>query len=306
MKSKKKSCWFLAISIILASFLVIMTAVAYVMVSQMATHRVEKLKYTPEDYGLESKTIEFLSEDGLKLLSWFSLCPNSKGTVILLHGMDGIDASSLLGQAKFLYDAGYSSIDLDMRAHGRSEGDTIGFAYTEPMDVLPVINWIKDNPLTNEKPIYILGISMGGATAIRTAAKTEDVDGVISVSAFASIERVMKQGMELMEMPKVLQVIFTPFTKLAFAIKFKLMPSLNSPEHDIAKIKNTPVLIMHGDADEQIPLENALILHEKSPEISELYIAKGKKHMVYEDDGTTERDLFYREKIIEFLDRTEF
>jgi len=70
-------------------------------------------------------------------------------------------------------------------------------------------------------------------------------------------------------------------------MKHNVLPSRNSPEFDIEKIERTPVLIIHGDKDERIPLKNTLILHENSKGVSELFVVDNAKHMVYKDEGLT-------------------
>jgi pimeloyl-ACP methyl ester carboxylesterase len=50
-------------------------------------------------------------------------------------------------------------------------------------------------------PVALPGVSMGGATAIRAAAQRPEVDAVISISAFASVDRMMGHGMTLMGAP---------------------------------------------------------------------------------------------------------
>lgn len=92
----------------------------------------------------------------------------------------------MLGHSRALRDAGYASVALDMRAHGRSGGERIGLAFEEHRDVAAVLDWIEAQPALKGKPVALLGVSMGGAVALRTAGMRPDVDAVISVSAFAS------------------------------------------------------------------------------------------------------------------------
>jgi len=168
----------------------------------MATHRVEKFKNTPELLGLEATTIYLTSEDGIPLQAWYIPANDPRGVVVLLHGIDGMDASSFLPHATHLHEAGYSSIVLDMRAHGRSGGNWIGFAFEEPQDLSAVLNWIASKNELEDVPVALLGFSMGGATAIRTAAYRSDVNAVISVSSFSSIDKMIGLGMLLMGAPK--------------------------------------------------------------------------------------------------------
>jgi hypothetical protein len=86
---------------------------------QMFGHRVEKLVTTPQKLGLEAETLTLTSADGIPLQAWWVPVASPRGVVVVLHGMDGQDASTMLGHAQFLHQAGYAALVLDMRAHGR-------------------------------------------------------------------------------------------------------------------------------------------------------------------------------------------
>jgi fermentation-respiration switch protein FrsA (DUF1100 family) len=236
------------------------------------------METTPEELGLQAETIQVTSSDGIPLQAWWIAAPEAKGIVVVLHGMDGTDASTMLGHARFLYDAGYSSLVLDMRAHGRSGGERIGLAFEEPRDVSAALDWVAAQPELRDQPLALLGLSMGGATALRTAAIRPEVDAVISVSAFASVDRVLGQGMRLMGAPEELIGIYTPFTRLAMLTLYGAWPSAASPERDIPSITPRPVLIAHGDADDQIPVENATLLKNAAGDNAELWIVPGAGH----------------------------
>ena len=181
------------------------------------SHRVEVLEATPATYGLPGETVSLAASDGIPLKAWWVAADASKprGVVVLLHGMDGLDASALLGHAKFLHDAGYSAMALDMRAHGRSGGQRIGSSIEEPRDVMATLDWIKKQPQLAGAPVVLLGISMGGATALRTAAVRPDVAAVISVSAFCSVNQSLREVLPLMGVPKAVVPVVMPFISLA-------------------------------------------------------------------------------------------
>lgn len=267
----------------------------------MATHRVEKFKNTPESLGLDATTISLTSEDGIPLQAWYIPAIDPRGVVVLLHGMDGMDASSFLPHAIYLHEAGYTSVVLDMRAHGRSGGNRIGFAFEEPQDVSAVLNWIASQNELEDVPVALMGFSMGGATAIRTAAVRPDVNAVISVSSFSSIDKMLGQGMLLMGAPKGMIRIYTPFMRLGLLTLYGVWPATASPEHDITLISPRPVLLLHGSADSQIPVEQAYCLQEAGGQNVELQIFEGADHLVFRGDGTGFEDVDFRQAVLDFL-----
>jgi len=300
--------WRLALIITAGSALLVfllMVVSSIVMVNGMFTHRVEKLHHTPEDLDLSALTVSFTSSDGIPLQAWWVPAEPSHGIVVLLHGMDGMDASTLLPHAAFLKDAGYSSLVLDMRAHGRSGGDRIGLAFEEPRDVNAALDWTAAQPDLRDQPVALFGISMGGATAIRAAADRPDVDAVISVSAFASIDRMLSAGMRSMGIPDTLVGAYEPFMRLAMWVVYGAWPASQSPLADMPRAATRPVLLIHGTADSQVDVSNAELLIQSAQGRAETWIVSGADHFVFTGDGTGPEDALYRQKVLEFLDRVE-
>ena len=274
--------------------------------NEMLDQRVELFEAVPEDYDLISRTISLTSSDGVALNAWFvpPQGEENKGVVLLLHGMDGMDASSLLGQASVLNQAGYAVLLPDMRAHGRSGGDHFGLAFEEPQDAAACLDWVRTQPDLREKPLAVMGISMGGAVAIRSAARNPEVDAVVSVSSFASVDHMIQETMRLkLDMPDVLADLFTPFMRFTLFTMFGASPLNDSPLHDIRAIAPRPVLIIHGTADEQIPLENAEFLLEAGGEGVESWIVEGAGNGIISGDGTGPENSLFQQHILTFLEK---
>ncbi len=293
----RRRVWWRRILITLALLIAVTVlgtyAVSVYFVRKAFHHRVVTLQAVPSDLGLTGESIALTSSDGIPLAAWWIPADPSRGAVVLLHGMDGLDASCLLPQAKFLHDAGWSTLVLDMRAHGRSGGERIGLALEEPRDVSAALDWLTTQSSLIGKPLVLLGLSMGGATAIRTAAARPDVDAVISVSSFASFDPLMGQGVQLL------------LGRLSILTLYGVWSPNASPVHDIARISPRPILLMHGTADKQIPVQDAYLLQKAAGPNTELLIVPGADHLVYTEDGNGkgELDTAYREHILDFLSR---
>ncbi len=261
------------------------------LVRKSFTHRVEKLLPVPDDLRGRAESIALTSADGIPLKGWWLPAESPRGAVVVLHGMDGLDASCLLPQARFLNAVGWSAFFLDMRAHGRSGGTRIGLSLEEPRDVGAAVDWVESQPASRGMPVVLLGLSMGGAAAIRTAAARPDVDGVISVSAFASLDGMMGEGAQLVLARLAVFTLYGEWTTTA------------SPVHDIPRIRPRPVLLLHGTADRQIPIEHAHLLQQAGGANVELVAVEGADHLIFTEDGngSGHDDTVYRQRILDYL-----
>ncbi|MFP4024534.1 MAG: alpha/beta hydrolase [Thiohalospira sp.] len=291
--------------ILLSIFLIISVFVNFYIaksvISSLTDVRIEKNDHTLDDFGLKGEQIFVQSEDGLQINAYIIPNEQSKGNVIILHGMHGMDATSLFDYAKFVFDSGFTPVCVDMRAHGKSDGESLSLAYNETKDVKAAIKYLKDDKNFNKKPIIIYGLSMGASTAINTASKYNNVDGIIAVSPFLSIQDQISDYMQNDGAPELLIKILNPFYNLILRNKFKINPKKESPKNLIQNIQNIPVLIIHGEMDSQTKVYQAKELYRRcSSNKKELWIVNDKGHLIV-DDVLKEDAKFYRDKIITFL-----
>lgn len=280
---------------------IVNTIIANSVISEMADVRVEVNNATLADYHLVGEHVTVLSEDGLNINAYVVPNEKAKGNIVLLHGMHGMDATSLFDYAKFVYDLGFTAISVDMRAHGKSEGEQLSFGYHEVNDVLAVIDFLKEDDRFSNQPIILYGISMGASTAINTAAISEDVTGIIAVSPFLSIQNQVSDYMIRDGFPKAFVKIFQPSVNLVLSQKFGVRPVKESPKQTVTELANIPLLIIHSSEDAQTKRYQAEILYNLADtDLKEMWIVDGEEHFIVED-VLSEESTFYREKVREFL-----
>lgn len=290
----------LALSIII--FAVVCTIIANSVISEMADVRVVRNEAVLTDFGLIGEEITVTTEDGIDINAYIVPNPQSRGNVLILHGMHGMDATSLFDYAKFIYDAGYTPINVDMRAHGKSSGESLSFGYLETLDVLAVIDYLQSDSRYNDLPNIIYGLSMGGSTAINTAAISDAVDGVIAISPFLAYQAQVSDYMLRDGAPGLFVKSFTPFVNLVLRAKCGVSPTKESPEYRASQLGDIPVLIVHGDADSQTAVYQGEALYQNiSSNNKEFWLVSGADHLIV-DDVLAETSSFYRERIISFLD----
>ena len=113
------------------------------------------------------------AEDGIRLLGYYSTqsLKNSRGLITLLHGWEGSsDSTYVVSTGKYFYDKGYDIFRLNLRDHGNShhlnEGLFHGALIDETFNAVRTIS-----RLSNDKPSYVIGFSLGGNYALRIALK---------------------------------------------------------------------------------------------------------------------------------------
>lgn len=100
---------------------------------------------------------------GQFVVSWFARGDPSRGAALLLHGVRA-DRTQMLARARFLAKAGYSTLLIDLPAHGESPGERITFGGRESDGVKAAMAFLRGE-LPAER-IWIIGVSLGAASAI--------------------------------------------------------------------------------------------------------------------------------------------
>lgn len=114
-----------------------------------------------------------------------------RGTVLLLHGWM-MDGSSLLPWSLQLAQAGYRSISLDLRNHGRSGSAPSGYGLREARDVADAVAALRERGEI-AGPLHVMGVSYGAATAIFAARDPGlQVDSVVAMESFDNAGRAIR------------------------------------------------------------------------------------------------------------------
>lgn len=260
--------------------------------------------------GLPSgEEIEFSTADGLTLRGWFvaadagssSVPADSSSTrvaptILLLHGL-GSNRSGLLYEAKLVTAHGYNALLFDQRGHGFSDGAYTTLGLLESEDVRAAVAYLLTRSDVDSGRIAILGHSLGGAVALRAAARSPEIKAVIAISAFTSITE---------SAPQIVRALTgrPPIPSASVVLQFirwEIGGNVEEvrPIDDIATIAPRPVLLIHGAEDPTIPVRNSEELFAAAGEPRELFIAAGVGH----SDFTTLVPDAYSEHILGFLDR---
>ena len=170
---------------------------------------------------------------------------------ICFHGYTGQAASDFCGISDYYIRNGYSLLLVDQRAHGKSEGEYIGFGCLDRIDACSWIDWVIEH-CGREVKIVLHGISMGGATVLMTGGLElpQQVKGIISDCGFTSPKKVFTHVLHSMyHMPAF------PIMQITDIVNRKKagygLDECNAAR-EVRKARG-PLLLIHGDADTFVP-----------------------------------------------------
>ncbi|MBI4671675.1 MAG: alpha/beta fold hydrolase [Chloroflexi bacterium] len=173
-------------------------------------------------------------------------------------------------------------ITFDFRGHGESGGATT-LGENELLDLDAVAQYAQR---FGYQRIIVMGSSMGGAVAIRYAADSTRVDGVITLGAFAhgrfSIWAL--SGLGLLQIPLSRAVI-----RHAYATRIERARPPYAPRDFVSQISPRPLLILHGEYDNLIPLSHARALYANAQEPKQLYVIPRGAHDLENLNGQTKQ-----------------
>jgi uncharacterized protein len=217
------------------------------------------------------QTVLLATKDSLHLEAWYTTVTNAKGTVCMFHGHSGKKSGNNAEAAAFRA-MGYNTFQLDLRAHGSSEGNTCTIGYDEGEDVKLAYDYIKNK---GEKSITLWGISMGAATITRAIEMYDSLQPqkIILEMPFGSLHDAVEGRIKMMGLPPqplAGMLTFWGGTMRGFwAFNFK-------PQEYVKKIK-CPVLLQWGALDPRVTKKETEILYKNITTI--------KKWVVYESSA---------------------
>ena len=210
---------------------------------------------TPREWGMPYEDVYFTTEDGLRLNGWWIPGTGSPITLLWFHGNAG-NISHRLENIRLRRDRlAVNNFIFDYREYGRSEGEVSeGGTYRDGSAAVQYLRGRKD---LDPARIVFLGESLGSAVAVEMAIR-HGCAAMVLESPFLSIP----------EMAKV-SFPFLPFGPL-FRTRYDTLSK-------IGRVR-APVLIVHGENDEIVPLQHGRRLFEAAPEPKEFYVVKGAHH----------------------------
>jgi len=273
--------------------------ISIALISLFALYGVGRYLITPHQTNIgdipqnikKARAVSFPSKSGAQISGWLFSQTEGKGGVLLLHGVKS-NRLQMLSRAIFLQKAGYKVLLIDFQAHGESIGKNITFGGLEALDVDASYKYLADrvcNPT-----IAIIGVSLGGASALLSSAKSR-AKVMILESVYPTIEEAIKDRLE---------IYLGSFGRyLSPLLTLQLKPSLGfgiddlRPIDAVSKVEGA-VVIIAGSKDKHTTIEESKRLFNRASKPKELWIVDGKHQDFHKLLGKE-----YENKILDYLSR---
>jgi alpha-beta hydrolase superfamily lysophospholipase len=236
--------------------------------------RVPRPRNGPPPAGVGPFRVErFATADEVALEAWWLAHPRERGVVVLFHGYAGT-RSALVPEARAFHDLGFSTLLVDHRAHGGSEGDVTSIGYHEAADVRAAVKHVHAG-LGRASPLVLYGQSMGAVAIFRALATGRvDASAVIAEGLYDETLNAIRNRFGSMGLPAF------PFAEL---LGFWGGVQLGVPAHrhnpvDYARAIGLPVLMLHGSDDPRATREQARRVFERLPGPRDFVEFRGVRH----------------------------
>ncbi|MBO7187785.1 MAG: alpha/beta fold hydrolase [Clostridia bacterium] len=228
--------------------------------------------YSRVSYKLDRQLFNFYSSQ-VKLQGYFYPSENSKGVVVVSHGMHA-GADDYLPIIEYLVKNNYSVFTYDCKGTYNSDGDSTIGMITPLVDLDNALNFIESDSYLSKQPLFLLGHSWGGYAVTSVLSIHKNINACAAIAPFNSGYTLIYEkgeqyaGPLVGGMPKVFldiyqKILFKNYTK------YNAVKGINST--------NIPVLIAHGEKDSIIDFNRqAVIAHRNKLRLENVFYYVGK------------------------------
>lgn len=231
--------------------------------------------YACSDFvGLKQESYSFTNSKGIKINYFYYYYDNYKDDKIILfcHGL-GPGHTAYLAEIEELAKRGYKVLTLDFTGCDSSEGKNLGSLNAPTRDVNELLDLLK-----LDKPIILMGHSMGGFTALNTIHLRKEITKAIILSGFLSVASEIEASLK----NKFISSRILKYERKCFPDYYDL--------NNIEYLKKTTddIFFIQSDNDAMVPYATALKVVEQidNPHIKTLMIPNRKHNPNYTDTAT--------------------
>ncbi len=231
--------------------------------------------------------MEEIVSEGLRLSAHFARPPGHTRVpaLLVLPGFPrGVGGAAALGNTDAILcdrvarEAGWAGLTFTFRGTGPSEGDFSIEGWLA--DVRAAVDALSVRADVTE--VWIAGFRLGGTLAIVTAGADDRVRGIATFAAPASLRTWVRDPEWFLEYARRTGVLHTPGYPPDPAAWIRAIANLD-PVDAARAIAPRPWLLVHGSADDVVPLDDARLLAEAAGSCVELRVVANGAHRLRHD-----------------------
>ena len=238
--------------------------------------------------------------DGAVMRGWFFESRKSTGRcAMVLHGI-GDSRLGALGFARMFLKHGYAVLTPDSRGHSQSGGEVVTYGVLEAGDALGWVNWLRGQGC---QEVVGLGESLGAAILLQAAGIKPAFRAVVAECPYSSFPAIAEERLARITglPPTVAATVVWPvsvaglsWARLRYGVDlWKVDPA------ESARRSQTPILLIHGLADNRTSPENSRKIAATAPRAL-LWLVPGAGHAAASTVDSTGFEL----RVFDFLDRS--
>ncbi|MBI4423003.1 MAG: alpha/beta hydrolase [Elusimicrobia bacterium] len=243
--------------------------------------------YRPENFGAKYEVVYFHSGDDTLLTGLFFPAgeDGAKGTVVHFHGNGQNMTTHFLG-SYWLAKASFNVFVFDYRGYGASEGKpSVEGAVS---DGVAALDYVRSRPDVDPKRVVAFGQSLGAAFALAAVVRRpEGVRAVVLESPFSSFRSIARSKLKLIPV----------LGWLRWPLAWLLVSDRHNPSVSVERLA-CPLLVVHGDVDQVVPLGEGQALFGKAREPKLLWTVPGGGHT----EAFTRLGFEYQERLRAYLE----
>ena len=216
----------------------------------------------------------WLSSEGLRLRAWLLRGDPERAAAVVVHGL-GDSIESYAGIARRFRARGHTVLLVELRGHGRSQGERTTLGGREREDVRAALEWLRVQNLA-PRGFIASGVSMGAVAILRAAADREDVQAVIAEAPYDSFRETMAHHARLLYgLPRWLPVVPMAIAVAEWRAGFRA-DDVDSVA--AARRLRSPLLLIVDGADPRMPEAVVRRIFDAHAGPKRLWIAANEPH----------------------------
>jgi fermentation-respiration switch protein FrsA (DUF1100 family) len=237
-----------------------------------------------------AEVVRFPSADGTELVGvLFPADPRpAKGTVVHFHG-NAQNLTAHFAYAYWLTRAGYQVFVFDYRGYGGSKGRKSIRGAIE--DGAAALRYIREHPKVDPERIVVFAQSLGGAIAVASLAENPALRprALVIEASFSDYARMAQDKLGRFFLTWPLQ---WPLSRALFETRW-------DPHEHIGKLEGLPLLVVHGNQDDIVPIAEGRALFDAAKEPKTFWEVAGGRHT----EAFTRFGAGFRPRLQEWLEK---